>query len=136
MHLACNFSRFYILFGIQCWSRSSAAGADPEFLERGFICIKGWGSFADFIWFFLNTPWKWNNLVLLRPNYFIFVGYLKAGTGRGFDPTPWTPSGSVTELAFDLDHSHCFSSRLWIHIENDFSPQHWLGIRKWYIDIG
>ena len=31
------------------------AGEDPGFLERGFICIKGWGvSFADFISFFLT----------------------------------------------------------------------------------
>ena len=29
---------------------------DPGFLERGFICMKGWGSFADFISFFLNIP--------------------------------------------------------------------------------
>ena len=29
--------------------------ADPEFLERGFICIKVWGvRFGDFISFFLN----------------------------------------------------------------------------------
>ena len=26
---------------------------------------------------FLNIPWKWNNLVSLRPNYFIFMGYLR-----------------------------------------------------------
>ena len=32
-------------------------GADPGFLERGFICIKVWGvRFADFISFFLNIP--------------------------------------------------------------------------------
>ena len=37
--------------------------------------------FPDFISFFLNIPWKWNNLVSLRPNYFTFVGYLKNGGG-------------------------------------------------------
>ena len=31
--------------------------------------------FADFISFFLNITWKWNNLFSLRPNYFIFIGY-------------------------------------------------------------
>ena len=32
-------------------------GADPGFLEMGFICIKVWGAcFADFISFFLNIP--------------------------------------------------------------------------------
>ena len=25
----------------------------------------------------LNILWKWNNLVSLSPNYFIFVGYLR-----------------------------------------------------------
>ena len=25
----------------------------------------------------LNIPWKWNNLVSVRPNYFIFMGYLR-----------------------------------------------------------
>ena len=47
-------------------------GADPGFLERGFIVIKGWGGrFAVFISVFLNIPWKRNNLVSFRPNYFI-----------------------------------------------------------------
>ena len=58
---------------------------DPGFLERGFICIKVcvcvWGVyFADFISFCLNIPWKWNNLVSLRPNYYIFIGYLNKGS--------------------------------------------------------
>ena len=26
---------------------------------------------------FLNILWKWNNLVTVRPNYFIFMGYLR-----------------------------------------------------------
>ena len=49
-------------------------------------------SLADFISFFLNIPWKWNNLVSVRPNYLIFMGYLKTG-GWGFE---WTPFGSAT----------------------------------------
>ena len=34
------------------------SGVDPGFLEKGFICIKGWGGvrFANFISFFLNIP--------------------------------------------------------------------------------
>ena len=50
------------------------AGADQGFLERGFICIKEVG-FTSYI---LNILWKWNNLVSLRPNYFIFIEYLIA----------------------------------------------------------
>ena len=39
--------------------RSGYAGADPGFLERGFLCIKVLGvPFAYFILFFLNIPWK------------------------------------------------------------------------------
>ena len=34
--------------------------------------------------FFLNIPWKLNNLASLRPNYCIFIGYFKtAGAGGG-----------------------------------------------------
>ena len=65
-----------------------------------YICVWGWGficigmfacggggvHFADFFSFFLNIPCKGNNLVSLRPNYFIFKGYKKKqGAGRGFD---------------------------------------------------
>ena len=35
--------------------------------------------FADFISFFLNIPRKLNNLVSMRPSYFISIGYLKGG---------------------------------------------------------
>ena len=59
-----------------------STGADPGFLERGFI--KVWVvRFDDFISFFLNIPWKWNILVSGRPNYFISMGQLKTGGGEG-----------------------------------------------------
>ena len=45
--------------------------------RKGVHMYKGVGGcFSDFISFFLNIPWKWNNLVSLRPNYLIFTGYL------------------------------------------------------------
>ena len=59
------------------------SGADPGALKRGVhvynsVCVCGGGGrFADIISFFLNIPWKGNNLVSVRPNYFIFIGYLK-----------------------------------------------------------
>ena len=67
--------------------------ADPGFLE----CLKVWG-FALLIssHFFLNISSKWNNLVSLRPNYFLCIGYLKTEEGRGVERTPWNPSGSAT----------------------------------------
>ena len=52
--------------------------------EKGVHMFKGVGvPFADFISFILNIQWKWNNLVSLRPNYFIFIGYLKTRGGQG-----------------------------------------------------
>ena len=45
---------------------------------QGWIidCWKGmWGSLCWFISSILNIPWKWNNLVSVRPNYFIFIGF-------------------------------------------------------------
>ena len=49
------------------------------------VCVVGGG--GGFVWLilshFFNIPWKWNNLVSLRPNYFIFVGYFKTGGREG-----------------------------------------------------
>ena len=57
-------------------------------------CWKGvWGSLCWFILSILNIPWKWNNLVSVRPDYFIFIGYLIAGMESEF-----TPSGSATVM--------------------------------------
>ena len=58
--------------------RSMAARRIQDFW-KGVDMYKGVGVlFANYISFFLNIPR--NNLVLLRPNYFIFIGYLKTGT--------------------------------------------------------
>ena len=40
---------------------------------------------------------KWNNLVSVRLNYFIFMGYLKTGAEVGVWANPWTPSWSATD---------------------------------------
>ena len=53
--------------------------------------------------FFLNIPWKWNNLVSLRPNYFIFKGYLRKNEIKSAKRTPlppfplhiWTPCSEI-----------------------------------------
>ena len=74
----------YITLALYAAFLHRITGADPGFLGRGFICINwGWGRFADFISSFLNIPGKCNNLVSLRPNYFISIGYLKTGGGGG-----------------------------------------------------
>ena len=65
--------------------------ADPGFLKKGFICIKVLGSICWFSIIYLNIPWKWNNLVSLRPNHFIFIGYLKTGTWRRSSEPPLDP---------------------------------------------
>ena len=71
-------------------SRISGKGAH-NFMYRGVG-----GSLCWFYLIFLNIPWKWNNLVSLRPNYFIFKGYFKVvgggEQGGWFKQTPWTSS--------------------------------------------
>ena len=47
--------------------------------------------FADFASFFLNIPWKWKTLVSLKPNYFIFIEYLKTGDGEEVWANPLNP---------------------------------------------
>ena len=85
---------------------------------KGVHMYKGVGvRFDDFISFFLNISWKWNNLVSLRPNYLIFIGYLNnlvslrsnylifigylkwGGREEGPRETLWTPSGSAAEAS-------------------------------------
>ena len=57
---------------------------------------KGVGAgFADFISFFFNIPGKRNNLVSLRPNYFISIEYLKVGAGRDLPLKPLLSTGST-----------------------------------------
>ena len=52
--------------------------------------------YCSLCWFFLNIlwniPWKWNNLVSLRPNYFISIGHLRTGAGRGVRANPMNPT--------------------------------------------
>ena len=82
------------------------------------VCVCVWGGggrFADFISFSFNILWKWNNLVSLRPNYFIFIGYLKTGGGGGgVERNSWTPSGSTTG-------AYLFESNLVRNPEDRFS---------------
>ena len=60
---------------------------------RSRISVKGFiRRFVDSISFFLSIQWKWNNLVSLRPNYFIFIGYLKIRRQEGgLSETPLKP---------------------------------------------
>ena len=51
---------------------------------------------------FLNILWKWNNLVSGRPNYFIFMGYLRKmrWNQQSEPPTPlniWTPFPEILD---------------------------------------
>ena len=59
-------------------------GADPEFLQWGFICIKVWGFALLILSHFSSISYE-NEIIWshLRPNYFIFIGYLKTGQGGG-----------------------------------------------------
>ena len=63
------------------------------------MCIKVWG----FITVFLNIPRKRDNLVSLRPNYFIFIGYSSEQHEPPLDP----PLGSnKLLLATCVNFSH------------------------------
>ena len=69
---------------IELWYRGGS-----RISGKGFICLKVWAvRFSDLISFYLNIPWKRNNLVALRTDYFIFIRYLKTGAERGFERTP------------------------------------------------
>ena len=49
----------------------------------------------------------WDQMISLRPNYFIFIGYLKTGAGGGFRANPWAPSGSATDnLEVRIESAH------------------------------
>ena len=63
----------YLLTQSICRGGSRISGKVVHIYNGVGVC------FADFISFFVNIPWKWNHLVSLRPNYFIFIGYLKTG---------------------------------------------------------
>ena len=69
-------------------------GADPGFLERGFICIKVCGvCYADLISFLLNIQWKRNVFGLTETKLFHFHRIFKSGgLGGRFKQTP---SGSA-----------------------------------------
>ena len=53
-----------------------------EYMEKVGLQWEVQKGFKGFVWnpplwpLFLNILWKWNNLVSVRPNYFIFMGYL------------------------------------------------------------
>ena len=85
------------------WSKHAGLGID--YIPKAFIL--GSTSKDQTSFQFLNMQeWKWNNLVSLRPNYFIFIGYLKTGDWEwGSSETPWTLSRSATERqTFDAEN--------------------------------
>ena len=61
------------------------------FLERGFRCVKEGVALLVLSHFSLISHENENNLVQLRPNYFIFMVYLKTGTGAGGSSEPLDP---------------------------------------------
>ena len=67
---------------------------------KGVISIRVGGSLCCFYLIFLKYLMKWNNLVSLRPNYFIFIGYLKTWARERVQANR-TPSGSAI-LAHDM----------------------------------
>ena len=90
----CHFSLVWIYHWL-------TPGADPGFLERGFICINVW-VFALLVSLFLNSPWKRKKNGL---------------SGEGFERTPLDPP-----LDSSQKMNETFLSWVWI-----LSIQHTLG---------
>ena len=65
-----------------------SSGADPGFLKRGFICVKVWGFALLILSNFYSIS---HENVSLRPNYFIFMGYLKTRVGKCGSSEPPEP---------------------------------------------
>ena len=86
----------------QARSFPQRAGADPGFLERGFTCIKVWGSLWWFISFLLNIPWKWSNLVWTK--LFHFHRICKNG-GRGGRSSELPEPLSKRTISQNRDHT-------------------------------
>ena len=79
-------------FGFNGLTTSRVLRGGSRISGKGVHMYKGVGvRFADFISFFLNIPWKWNNLVSLGPNYSIFIGYLKTWGREGGSNEPPEP---------------------------------------------
>ena len=108
-----------------------ATGADPGFVERGFRCVMevcvcvGGVRFVDFISFFLNIPWKWINLVSVRPNYFIFMWFKKkTGAGERGSSEPSEPHLDPQLGKYDYNEAAIThriggeSQRSWTHVLN------------------
>ena len=79
-------TNFFFYFIVRGGSMISGKGVHI-YLDLGVGGVR----FGDFISFYLNIPWKWNNLVSLRPNYFIFIGYFKTGGREGVRVSPLNP---------------------------------------------
>ena len=93
-------SRFYHLYD---------RGGSARISGNGVQMYKGVGdSLLLILWFFLNIPWKWNNLVSVRPNYFIFTGYLKrwAGSLGSSERSWWTP---LDPPLYEVERAGCFN---------------------------
>ena len=99
MSLPALVSKIYTFANCQSDDMLNAhAGTHPGFLEMGFM-YKGVGvRFADFNSFFLNIPWKRNNLVSF---HFHRIFFKKKGEGVRANPlssNPLNPFSSATGI--------------------------------------
>ena len=88
------------------WSCRKTGGFGSS--GRGVQVYKGVGvHLADFFPIFLNIQWKWNNLVSVRPNYFIFIGYLKTRDREGVRANSlWIRHCKRTGVLFHANNRH------------------------------
>ena len=99
--------------------RSKISGKGVHMYKGG--CWWGCGArCVEFISFFLNIPWKWNNLISLRPNYLFFVRYSKTCVcvcvcvcgGGGFNPRTRSGSATVIDIFSNYRRTELFKSIL------------------------
>ena len=73
------------------WFHAYVQGRVQDVWKGGSYIKRCGGSFCWFYLIFFSIPWKWNNLVSVRPNYFIYIEYLKNGGGGGVARSPLNP---------------------------------------------
>ena len=85
-------------------------GADPRFLERGFICIKGWGFALLILSHFSYISHDIKQFGLIETKLFHFLGYLKMGGRKGVSSkSPPPPPPPPTPLDLPLDDTFCLN---------------------------
>ena len=90
--------------------RKIKLGANPGFLEMWLICLKVWlVHFAEFLVFFLNIPWKLNNLVPLTKLFHFHRIFKKQGWWEGGVAVSLEPPATPLDPPLKIEQLHMMS---------------------------